>query len=638
MSAVKQFKKLINTGKPAEFESIISKINDYDIISFDIFDTLLKRCVHNPTDVFLYMEKKLGLEGFAEKRIAAEKKAREKKQGFEISIEDIYNELDENLMDEEMKAESELLMANPDIYPIFRWCIQRKRVVLISDMYLPERFIVDVLDREGIKGYTKLYLSSTINKKKRDGNIYKLVLDDIGNANKLIHIGDSIKEDCIIPRKLGIDTIHIPRYTPKSRYHIVEKSVDETVINSFLDNTSQLNTDDYYRFGYEKFGMFLWGFVRWLHNNLEKEKIHRVFFLSRDGLIMKKAFDILYDDVETNYLEVSRRSLRVPILWMNPEYEYVMEMLPPSKQVTLTNIFDGIGLDINNYADVVEKNGFSLDSVFERKDLRANNDLNKLYNQLEKDIICNSKMEFELLAKYLKQNCMEGRFAIVDIGWAGSMQRYLQEVLTSLNIFCDIKGYYIGVVEDYIRNKSVLSNMDLNGYLFDFSHNMHSIDTRRPFLGLFETLFLEQDGSVKNYMELDGKIMAKRIPYEYIENHKPTYEYECVAKIQEGALDFVSRFGRKNVDISPAILFSGIEKTGIYPSMKEVSLFGDFRFFDEGETTYLAKPQGMFHYITKRHELKKDFLSSRWKIGFMKKMFRLKLPYEKMYKLLLKYK
>ena len=44
---------------------------------------------------------------------------------------------------------------------------------------------------------------------------------------------------------------------------------------------------------------------------MTKAGIKKVYFFSRDGLIMKKAFDLLFQDVDTYYLEVSRRSLRV---------------------------------------------------------------------------------------------------------------------------------------------------------------------------------------------------------------------------------------------------------------------------------------------------------------------------------------
>lgn len=74
---------------PVDADKILKEIKNYDIVSFDIFDTLLKRNVKEPTDVFSYMEKKYQINGFREKRIEAEKAARKKKNGLEISLEPI---------------------------------------------------------------------------------------------------------------------------------------------------------------------------------------------------------------------------------------------------------------------------------------------------------------------------------------------------------------------------------------------------------------------------------------------------------------------------------------------------------------------------------------------------------------------
>ena len=123
-----------------------------------------------------------------------------------------------------------------------------------------------------------------------------------------------------------------------------------------------------------------------------------------------------------------------------------------------------------------------------------------------------------------------------------------------------------------------------------------------------------------------------------MENGKPTHEYQCVKEIQRGALDFIKKFGNKEIALSANILFEGLKQTGLEPKKKDIEMFADFRFFDEGETQYLAKPKSMIYYLTHVRELKNDFLLSRWKIGFMKRLFKLKLPYENLYKAMLKYK
>lgn len=67
----------------------------YDVISFDIFDTLVLRPFDNPKSVFMLIGQKLGVLGFRNIRINAEKEARDIKEAEfrnrEINIYDIYN-------------------------------------------------------------------------------------------------------------------------------------------------------------------------------------------------------------------------------------------------------------------------------------------------------------------------------------------------------------------------------------------------------------------------------------------------------------------------------------------------------------------------------------------------------------------
>ena len=86
MKVVQKIKKISNTKKSIDTTRIIKEIENCDIVSFDIFDTLLKRNIENPTDVFRYMEKKYNKVGFFQKRIEAEQKARIKKTSREITV------------------------------------------------------------------------------------------------------------------------------------------------------------------------------------------------------------------------------------------------------------------------------------------------------------------------------------------------------------------------------------------------------------------------------------------------------------------------------------------------------------------------------------------------------------------------
>ena len=546
MSGLKQtLKNKINTGKTPDAKILFKRIEKYENVSFDIFDTLLKRKVNNPNDVFNLMQRAVQdkISNFAQKRIHAESQARSKNNSKEITLDSIYDcmhgtsiEQKEQLKKLELKFEANILVPNKEMIDLFNLCKQaNKQIYIISDMYLPLQFIEKIFKKNNITGYKKIYLSSNEKLTKRSGQIFDLYLKENSfKAEKCIHIGDSWHSDYKIPKSKGISAIHIPRNTIFSNSDILKEQYLNNFIRLNIYNKSV--QDPYYKFGYKKFGQFLWGYVKWLHKNFQDANIEKVFFFSRDGYIMKQAYDLLYgelqDNIKVKYLEVSRRSLRVPILWLNSDFESYINMISPSRLVTIQSIFDGAGLDINNYLDLLQKYGFTVHSDFDRNTILQNVQLKNLYSEVLPDIVSKSKEEYKYLREYLEQQHVNGKFAMVDIGWGGSMERYLTQTLNTLGISNDIYGFYIGVADYYKKNVKDFS-LKMKGYLFDFMNDATAIDERSSFVGLFESLFLEQDGSVKNYKYgNNGKVVSNRYSYEYFVEGKPTFEYLSIKKFK----------------------------------------------------------------------------------------------------------
>ena len=79
-----------NSGIMPTFSELVEKTKDYAFISFVIFDTLLKRNVNNPSDIFDIIQFKIGNKEtqFKKKRIKAEQEARKGKK--EVTLNDIY--------------------------------------------------------------------------------------------------------------------------------------------------------------------------------------------------------------------------------------------------------------------------------------------------------------------------------------------------------------------------------------------------------------------------------------------------------------------------------------------------------------------------------------------------------------------
>ena len=218
-----------------KIDKIIEKIQKYKYISFDIFDTLIKRSVEKPSDIFsavnIEYEKIYGckIDNFEEIRKSAEIRAKNLFNKVEPNIDDIYNsiELDrkkyiiEDLKKIELNLEYKFCQLNKDFYPIYDYCVKKgKIIVLTSDMYLKKEHIGNILKNAGIDSYLELFVSSELQLRKHDGTIWKYILKKINiNPNEIIHIGDSKRSDMLLPRFNHIDTIGISKKIEKTQYY-----------------------------------------------------------------------------------------------------------------------------------------------------------------------------------------------------------------------------------------------------------------------------------------------------------------------------------------------------------------------------------------------------------------------------------
>lgn len=202
-------------GEIIDSEGMRQLIDQYDVISFDIFDTLLIRPYEKPTDLFLELEKRKQMDEFANKRILAERRAREHHKELEdITLEHIYQEIEhefKNLKKEEMSLEEEVLAINPPVYEVYQYALEKgKTIIICSDMYLPRDFLESILYKNGYEGFCEMFVSSDIMLTKSSGNLYKYVLNKMDiSSNSILHIGDNLESDGNANRLYGIAYIYV---------------------------------------------------------------------------------------------------------------------------------------------------------------------------------------------------------------------------------------------------------------------------------------------------------------------------------------------------------------------------------------------------------------------------------------------
>ena len=179
-------------------DDLMKLLSGYDVISFDIFDTLITRCLPKPNDVFQLVELILTDEGKSEVGFAEAREQAEKNANFirgYPSFDEIYDELKNlcNLSEEEIKKikqtefriELELLVASRDVLSLFSALIkQGKRIVLVSDMYFSSKQLRKILincgyELEGVE----IVVSNEARKSKHSFSISSKV-KSVGNDLK----------------------------------------------------------------------------------------------------------------------------------------------------------------------------------------------------------------------------------------------------------------------------------------------------------------------------------------------------------------------------------------------------------------------------------------------------------------------
>ena len=145
----------------------------------------------------------------------------------------------EQLKQCEMQVESEYLYPRKPIEELFNFAVSSgKRVIIVSDMYLPAWFLESVLQKNRYKGYEKLYVSNEYMMSKDTKRLLCKVIDDMAesgvSANEILHIGDNPVADIKHPSECGMQTVHVESGISAMKKSEFFKSLTESDIEDNL--------------------------------------------------------------------------------------------------------------------------------------------------------------------------------------------------------------------------------------------------------------------------------------------------------------------------------------------------------------------------------------------------------------------
>lgn len=207
--------------------ALIAEIEKHDIISFDIFDTLVMRNVYCNKDIFRILAQELDPVwdiDFFEIRTEAERVLSQETYPY---IEEIYAYISERypvlkgheqaLIDREIELETEMILPRHEMVEIFYLAQQlQKQVYIVSDMYMHHDTLSAILEKKGIRGYTKMLVSSEYGSSKPQ-HLFEHYLKEIPEGSCL-HIGDSWHCDILPSGQLGIDSFRLKMSTEIYEY------------------------------------------------------------------------------------------------------------------------------------------------------------------------------------------------------------------------------------------------------------------------------------------------------------------------------------------------------------------------------------------------------------------------------------
>lgn len=587
--------------------------------SFDVFDTLIIRTTATPQGIFALMKEQIYKEqsinkldeyvadNFFELRIHSEELARRAgnyQDREEVTLYDIYKAmavcgcLEEEQIRYLCQLEAETEIANVsgierNIYYLKRLLNRGEQVVLISDMYLPADTIKKMLLAvdEVFRGIP-VYVSSEYGKRKTTGNLYRTVkeLEQV-DFEEWTHVGDNLFQDMEVPYQLGIRV----EFSPVTELSEFEKKIlrdhgedsrlqlmVKTALRSICQSESEGKAETARCMGGRYAGPILYSYAEWIVEQAERKGIKRLYFIARDGYLVKQIADIILKDrktgITTKYIYGSRKAWRMQslsedhynlyqlVLWSHTYRLQTLQELADFLRVPLQGLYE--------YLPGVYAKDKSNTNI-------TNQELEFIVGKLSEDLAFRKYHlgrlleEKRLVQEYLAQevDVRDDAFAFVDVAGGGLTQGCLWELLKDRYSKPIYTFYFkvdrVGLIENSIT------------YTFMPSFLEHDL--------AIEMICKAPHGQTKGYIRRDGEIVP-----EIEEGEQELLLEHGFLEYEQGILDFaklmrqVSEVHNMKIGSMRNILLY-LQHIGRTPSKEMLEFFSSMPNNETGRNTEIVE-------------------------------------------------
>jgi FMN phosphatase YigB (HAD superfamily) len=600
-------------------------LRSIDCVSFDVFDTLLARCIEPPEDlqhrVATLLAKKIGHvtpEAILQIRREVEADLRRRALSAGLDHECHFDPLVEGWVtrlvghadavlvdfvhETERALESLALSAKPGATEMLLWLRGKGvRIIAVSDMYLSHDHLVALLDLCGLgRLIDRVYVSSEFGLGKYSGRLHSRVLELEGfSPEQLVHVGDNPVSDMHVPMRLGMRGIFMDEKTKRLRRRRQMLSTEMVrrggvwpgrrffeVIDYRMEQDAICQaacTDFFHHYGAHVLGPAFSTFLLGLIEKIEAVKPDKLFFLARDGYLFEKMY-ARWRELEPGsqhwpepvYIYASRRVVATASVaeGLSPEQAVVAFYNP--KQQGLLSVLKTFGLPADDFTGLAREHGFAdlAEPLHDWSDARLCAFLAD--ERVQSRIRRIGEAARDRLQRYFEQQGFFSceRAALVDIGWNGTIQKFLRDSFGRRPDYPDVHGWYFAFVAAMHGDFGMGDRVE--GLIQDVRRDDPYERAPMDFEEIFEQGARSGEGTTLGYVEQDGQVVPILKADAAPDREGEIACNPLIEQFQAGVLDHLEHFhaawrltGYSAAEIKPYVL-ALLERAVVYPTREEV--------------------------------------------------------------------
>lgn len=518
-----------------------------ELVSFDVFDTLLTRPSGSPESAFLMLGRRLARRGligcsaqaFAALRTQAEARRFANAGGLDshVTLADIIGELvlgldaDPGLLAaEELALERALLRPLPaGVRRLREARAAGARIAFVSDMYLPMPVLERLLRANGlfVPGDT-LLVSNVHAASKRSGRLFDVLGAQTGVPfARIEHHGNDAISDVARPARRGIRVAPFAQGNA-NRY---ERLLDEAAAESdglagSLAGASRLARNSFGDLGSHERTIvdstagvaapLLIGFVLWTFRQALADGVRRLYFVSRDGQLLLAVAELLAArlrlDLELRYLYGSRQAWRAPAVDLD-DPRAIASLLPGRinggvlEAVSVEAVLARFGIQPVAIAPALSAIGLpepEWTRAMREQEIDALHDLIRGDAGVRTALAGAQRENRARVVDYLRQEGLgDGTpSGMVDLGTGATLYNALADLLETAGLAVP-RAYYLGQRRDGVPSNARIPQR----YLFD-AREERGFCSHAGLIGFLEAVCSADHGSVVGYRRDDRRIHA----------------------------------------------------------------------------------------------------------------------------------